>query len=327
MKKIWLVAAASSVVLSSSLFADTIQGTGTAITMPTTATFTGSQVAYNGSASITTEPAIFWNNPAAVPATYLSQNEPANTTYANFGDVLAGLSTTSNLIGSNLVNGNVNGSYYAITSSSLCGSTNTTCDPTTGSTTTSTYSSTDATALEFSLVRSTTAETIATIFDSSSETPYTTFGYYLISGFTGAPNQFIPIYTGTGTLGSGANTNNGYESFVPGPAGTAYGFYATVCYSGLNTNCETYTTNNGNFGVNNGGAAWNHFAEETLGNGNIAIGFTDTNGFYANGIGTFANLVVELQFASSTPEPGTTAMLGLGLVALAFFGRRRLARS
>jgi hypothetical protein len=172
----------------------------------------------------------------------------------------------------------------------------------------------------FNFVRSATSYDITLLFaDSSLDTGNsavgTVFGYYVGDVFT-------QIYT-VGLTSSPTGT----EAFDPTPAGNAYGFYATVCYSpGV---CETYTTGEGNFGNDSAAAAWNHFALFQLSDGNYAMGFTAQNGWFGEDWGDFNDVVVELSAVNPTPsgavpEPGTMLMMGSALLGLGMLaGRRR----
>jgi hypothetical protein len=119
-----------------------------------------------------------------------------------------------------------------------------------------------------------------------------------------------------------------------------YGFYDTVCYqasAGVCTYSVTYTTGAGNWSTNAsgnpylGGLGWNHFALFELADGTEVLGFTDNpwgpgNANSTEGIGDFNDIVVALQPPTSTPEPGTIAVMGLGLAGLGLLGRRRFAK-
>jgi hypothetical protein len=133
----------------------------------------------------------------------------------------------------------------------------------------------------------------------------TVFGYYV-------GNTFTPIYTPTDTA-----SPTPAAPFDPGTLGTSYGFYATVCYA-VN-DCETYTTGEGNSGNVGGAAAWNHFALFQLASGNYVLGFTAADAMEGESLGDFNDVVVEIQ---AIPEPASIAVVGLGLAALAYFGRR-----
>jgi hypothetical protein len=166
--------------------------------------------------------------------------------------------------------------------------------------------------VDFDFVSNATAYQISLLFaDSSLDTGNaaqgTVFGYY-------AGNQFTPLYTPVDS-----NSPSVSMPFDPAASGTSYGFYATVCYGA--SLCETYTTGEGNFGNDGGAAGWNHFALFQLASGSYVLGFEDTNNFGGEGFGDFNDIVVELKVAS-TPEPGTTAMMGLGLMAFAYFWRK-----
>jgi PEP-CTERM motif len=175
----------------------------------------------------------------------------------------------------------------------------------------------------FNFVRNATAYNINLLYASSgldtgasgSGVKGTVFGYYVGSTFT-------PLYTVGVTTTPGAK-----QAFSPGGSGTAYGFYATVCYSTTVGDCATYTTGAGNSGSNTGGAAWNHFALFNLGSSaqNYVIGFTGQNGMFGENIGDFQDVVIELSQAS-VPEPGTVAVMSLGLAALGLLGRRRFLK-
>lgn len=308
MKKL-LVLSAAVVVLSGSMFADTVNNLGSAAgftAIPTTTSFTSGMTAWSSSFITTNVQSPFWNNP--------SQDSLVNGHLANVGDVLAGLATGTNLIGGDLTGfvgtgDTVHGNYYAATGGSG--------DPNTGgSAETVNGMSGMTTSLAFNLTRNAAAYNIALLFaDSSFDTGSgtgTVFGTYTGSGSSITLNQLFQP----------ANHTSG--PIVPEGALNAsgnYGFYATVCYSA--GNCETYTTGNGNFGTATGAQAWNHFALFQLASGSYVLGFEDANGMFTEGIGDFNDIVVELV---AVPEPGTVAIMGLGLAALGLLGRRRLVR-
>jgi hypothetical protein len=180
----------------------------------------------------------------------------------------------------------------------------------------------------FAFVRNATAYNVVLLFADSGEdtgsNPYAGAQGSQIGTYAGS--TMTPLYNVGLTF-----SPTGSQVFNPGPLGTQYGFYETVCYSssaGVCTSFETYTSGNGNYGTSTGGAAWNHFAVFQLASGSYVIGFTGQNGLYGENIGDFQDTVIELQVASalSAPEPGTIAMMGLGLAALGFVGRRRFAR-
>jgi len=310
MKKL-LVLSAAVVALSGSILADTVNNLGSAAgftAIPTTTSFSSTMTPWSTGYITTNVQTPFWNNP--------SSDVLANGHMTNVGDVLAGLATGTNLIGSDLVGGiplftdTVNGSYYAATGAVG--------DPNTGGAAeTVNGMSGNTTALAFNLTRNAAAYNIALLFADSSEdtgnaSTGTTFGTYTGSGSTITLNPLLNPTNNT----SGAPVQEGAFN-----ATGTYGFYATVCYSA--GNCETYTTGNGNFGNVSGGAAWNHFALFQLASGSYVLGFEDGNGLFTEGIGDFNDVVVELV---AVPEPGTIAIMGLGLAALGVLGRRRLAR-
>lgn len=310
MKKL-LIAAAAVVVLSGSMFADTVNNLGSAAgftAIPSTSAFTTSMIAWSSSNILTDTQVPFWNNP--------SLDNLADGHYANVGDVLAGLATGTNEIGTDLTGtvgtgDQINGDYYAATGGGPG-------DPNTGgSADTVNGQSGSTTALAFNFTRNAVAYNIALLFaDSSFDTGSgmgTVFGTYTGTGSSITLNPLFQPANNT----TGVAINEGAFS-----ASGTYGFYATVCYSV--GNCETYTTGDGNFGAASGAQAWNHFALFQLASGNYVLGFEDGNGMFTEGIGDFNDIVVELQVV---PEPATIAIMGLGLAALGLLGRRRFARN
>jgi hypothetical protein len=120
----------------------------------------------------------------------------------------------------------------------------------------------------------------------------------------------------------------GTTSFNPGVSGTAYGFYDTVCYAasaGVCSSSETYYTGQASTGNALFAPDWNHFALFQLASGGYVIGFTGQNGNFGEGQGDFQDTVLELKL-QGVPEPGTVAIMGLGLAAIGFLGRRRFAK-
>jgi hypothetical protein len=333
------------------MFADTIWvGSAGSIqsVAAVTSTFTTTQAAYTGSAINTTNAQVpFWNNP--------SQDNLFDGHAANVGDVLAGLATNTNEIGTNLTGGagvttnDVHASFFAGAGGS---------DPMNAAAPTSVAglgTETVVPTLEFSFMSQATAQQVSILFadsglDTGTPGSATTFGTYLLtSGACGTNCQFTPTVISntvgnntTGTAGS-AVADSSYGNT------TVYGYYATVCYkfvSGVCTQSVTYTTGAGNFSNNItpdpnqnnnllGALGWNHFAFFELANGTMVFGFEDspwglgtTNG--VEGIGDFNDLIFAVTgnapFASSTPEPGTIAIMGLGLATLGMIGRRRFAK-
>jgi hypothetical protein len=376
MKKIWLFSVAL-VALSGGMFADSIYtGSGTTtvgalISVPTTAVFSAvynsgtapqGQLAYTGSA--VAAPAIgvaFWNNPTS-DGTPPPSPALVDGHIANVGDVLAGLATGTNLIGTTNLTGTpstvtpntgtvINGSYFADT---VGGTTN-------GNGVTTYTSGTSLTpALEFQFQSAQTAFTISLLFaDSSQDTGVTggatSIGTYIIMGgvFTEASvldGAVANNTTGTATALTVTNAQHNSELVVNN--GTIYGFYATVCYVWNGTTCTasvTYTTGNGNFitpttidsantlasgsGYLNA-LGWNHFALFELASGEEVLGFTDTFNTIGStvgdneGLGDYNDVIIGLvgNQGVSTPEPGTIAIMGLGLAGLGLLGRRRFAK-
>jgi hypothetical protein len=359
MKKL-LVMSAGLVALSGSMFADTIgSGTGvlTYIGGTPISTFVGQQATYNASsfpgAPVGTP---FWNNPSsdgvAPPPPQLADGH-----IANVGDVLAGLATGSDLIGTNL-NGtpspstpntstSINGAWYGTASGNG--------NPSTGATQTisnvSVNGGTSTAAveltptLEFSFMSQATAFNIALLFadsgnDTGSAPGGTVFGTYTETATNSGVFTLTPLTSASDDV-TGATTI-ATNDVIGGGAGAFYGFYATVCYqvsSGACTQSVTYTTGAGNFTTNEGSGTmfagalgWNHFALFELASGEEVIGFTDTPFSLATnteGLGDYNDIVVGLTGNSAinfTPEPGTIGIMGLGLAGLGLIGRRRFAK-
>jgi hypothetical protein len=310
--KRFLFLSAAVVVLSGSMFADTVNSLGSTAgftAIGSTASFSGAMAGWTSSFITTDVQTPFWNNP--------SQDNLLSGHLSNVGDVLAGLAAGTDEIGADLTGvvgtgDQIHGSYYGVTGGGSG-------DPNTGGAAETVNGMAGmTTALAFNLTRNAVAYNIALLFaDSSFDTGSgsgTVFGTYTGSGSALTLNPLFQPATNT----SGIPVNEG----VFNPSGT-YGFYATVCYSA--GNCETYTTGNGNFGigVTTAGQAWNHFALFQLASGNYVLGFEDANGMFTEGIGDFNDIVVALV---ATPEPGTIGIMGLGLAALGVIGRRRFAR-
>jgi hypothetical protein len=352
MKKIWLLSAAV-VALSASMFADSIYtGSGTTsngnfFSVGATSTFCCSATP---AGTLNTQTP-FWNNysgdTVVTPAgTNANQN--------NVGDILAGSTTGTNLVGgtTNLTGTptvlgtttQVNGSYYALTSAAGG-------DPVAVNTTGTSVNP----ALDFQLQSTQTAYTVSLLFaDSQNNTgtpgTATVIGTYIMLGgvFTTAsmidPDVANNDTTGTALPLTVTNTQGNHE--LVQNAGTVYGFYATVCYAFTGTTCTasvTYTTGNGNFvtpgftGTQDAGwlgaLGWNHFAMFNLASGEEVIGFEDSpwplgSSNTPEGEGDFNDVVIGLVGNStpSVPEPGTIAIMGLGLASLGIIGRRRFAK-
>lgn len=284
MKKL-LLASAAVVVLSGSMFADTVTMTGGSATAFAFGGATPTWISYG------TDPgagAPFWNDASDDTGT-------GGSHLMNIGYVLTdtgGLTGTPSVLGTDTVSTMYTGAGGA--------------DPT-----------------AFNFVRNAVSYNVTLLFADS--------GMNTGANPSGAVGSQIGYYVGstmTALYNVGPTTSpTGSQTFNPGSAGTAYGFYDTVCYSasaGVCTSSETYMTS----GVNTGpytGTAWNHFALFQLASGSYVIGFTGQNGLFGEHIGDFQDTVIELSLAS-VPEPGTIAIMGLGLAALGFLGRRRFAR-
>lgn len=293
--KRYLFIVAAVVVLAGSMLADTVVCPacvgGTYSAFP--ATFSLSTKAFTGSDPGLASP-VFWNNPSDDTGIGPGQS---GSHMMNVGYVLTdsgGVTGTPSVIGSDSVT-----SDFVATGGADPGA--------------------------FAFVRNATAYNVVLLFaDSGMNTggnPYagvvgSQIGYYVGGTYT-------PLYNLGLTL-----SPTGSEAFTAG-LGTQYGFYDTICYAasgGFCTSFETYTSGNGNYGTSNGGAAWNHFALFQLASGNYVIGFTGQNGLYGEDTGDFQDTLIELQAIVSAPEPGTVAIMGLGLAALGLVGRRRFGR-
>jgi len=374
MKKLWLLSA-GLVALSGSMFADTIGTSGACtpcglVAVPITTGvgvgFTSTQIAYTGApVNVTNAQVPFWNNPSG---------DTINNHVANVGDVMAGVTTNTNLIGGNLGGGtgalntgtyNINGSYYA--SGTGNGDPVTSTPNTFGSGTlsvnglsTTTYTS-EVPTLEFSFQSAATAYSIALLFaDSSQNTGCaagancpivagTSDGIGTVWGTYTESNTNTGIFTLTQLNDPTNNTSGTASGGIPGgplaASGSYYGFYATVCYQSTNvgnvsacTYSVTYTSGAGNFTTQttnttyDGGLGWNHFALFELASGEEVIGFEDGpwapgNSNSLESIGDFNDIIIGLNPpGSAAPEPGTVAIMGLGLAGLGLIGRRRYAK-
>lgn len=309
--KDWLLAVAATGVLCGSLFADTITGTGSLVgfTPPTsTQNWAGAGTAPTTG---TKTPGVFWNNPSDDGS--ITGDPNSGNHLLNIGYLLSGTGGFAGGV-TNVFNGTTDsmtgGSQYVGTSGA---------DPT-----------------SFNFVSSAAAENITLLFADGGEdtgnTPNT-------SGLL--PFLQIGYYQGTCTFITAGGCSNGtvlYNSVAQqtstaaltsqpfNPTGT-YGFYGIVCYqSSTIASCETYTTN-GNSGpwTNYGtGDAWNHFAAFQTAQGNWIVGFTGQNQLLGENQGDFQDAVI--QISSAVPEPGTAAIMGLGLAALGVLARRRFAK-
>jgi hypothetical protein len=296
-KKLW-IASAAVVALSGSIFADTVSGTGTFTAFP--AGFASSTPAWiNNATPPLTTGAPFWNDASddtgIGPGQGLSHLMNVGYVLTNTG----GTTGTSSVIGSDTVSTDYLGTAGA--------------DPS-----------------AFSFIRGVTSYNVALLFADSgmnsggnpvgAGSPISPagvvgsqFGYYVGSTFTMLYNV--------------GQTTTPTATKVFNPTGN-YGFYDTVCYgvtNGVCTNFETYTSSNGNTG-NYPLASWNHFALFQLASGNYVIGFTGQNGMYGENQGDFQDTLVELVNTTATPEPGTIAIIGLGLAGLGLLGRRRFLK-
>jgi len=335
MKKFWLLSA-GLVALSGSIFADIIWSgsSGSLITIPATGSITPPPT--YGPPISTQNQAPFWNNPSGDTA--------ALGHLANIGAVLDGVTTQSDLIGSNLsggVGGNVSGSYFSFAPGDATSGGGDPAGVTPNTATTQTPS------LEFSFMSAATAFNVSVLFADSgldggtgnSGGPATVFGYYYGSG------AGIQLHQLGGSVNNNT-TGTSPQSLATGAtldgAGAVYGFYATVCYLYSGSTCTgsvTYTTGAGNY-TNNiaagnqylGALDWNHFAFFNLTNGEEVLAFEDTpfalgSTFDTEGEGDFNDVVIGLignpAVGSSAPEPGTIAIMGLGLAGLGLIGRRR----
>lgn len=352
MKKLLLLSAAL-VALSSGLFADTIfvGSNGSLTAIPTTTSFTTTQLPYTGSPVNQTNTQVpFWNNPSQ-DSTGLKDGNVANV-----GDVLAGLATGTNQIGGNLAGTPspttpntttvISGSYFAGPTGNG--------DPVSTATPTAVPglgAEVVVPSLEFSFTSQGTSLQVATLFaDSGLDCPsggsvpcgtgqYTSYGTYILAnGACGSNCQFTP--TAIGTVVNNISGTTGASTTDPNDGNTTvYGYYATVCYSFSGSTCNTsitYTTGAGNFTntTNNPGLLaaldWNHFAYFELASGQMVFGFEDGLSVGNEGIGDFNDLIFTVTgnpaFGSTAPEPGTIAIMGLGLAGLGLIGRRRFAK-
>jgi hypothetical protein len=358
MRKFWLISA-GLVAVSGSIFADTIwtgsAGSLTAIPGPTSNAFVTTQTPWTGaSVNVTNAQVPFWNNPSGDSVGLKIAN------VANVGDVLAGLATGTNLIGGNLSGTpagsgppntatTINGSYFANSGGNG--------DPISASAPTSIPglgTETVTPALEFSFMSNANALTASVLFaDSTLNTGVTgtstVFGTYILANNPsgcGANCQFTPTVVNGDVTNNISGTPGANSSTFGYGASTVYGYYATVCYITSGSTCTasiTYTTGAGNFTSGNfssspselAGLAWNHFAFFELASGEMVFGFEDSpwgpsSVNSTEGIGDFNDVIFAVNgnppFGPSAPEPGTIAIMGLGLAGLGIMGRRRFAK-
>jgi hypothetical protein len=289
MKSLW-IACAAIVVASGSMLADTISSTGTLSAFPVNfAIGTPTWISNATNPGPPTNGTPFWNN--ASDDTGVGSSHLMNIGY--------GLTGTGGFASSIL---------------------------TMGETTTGATDLTNGLAdVPFSFVRNAAAYNISLLYANSglntghswlqgTAAVGSVIGYYVGSTFT-------PIYT------VGQTTSvTGTQAFNPGGSGTVYGFYDTICYAvsaGVCTDFATYTTGGQTVGNDTGGSAWNHFALFQLASGSYVLGFTGQNGVFGEYHGDYQDTVIEISLA---PEPGTVAIMGLGLAALGLLGRRRFVK-
>ncbi len=340
MKKLLLLSAAL-VALSGSIFADTINvgstSTGVLVPVPATASFQATMTPYTGGpVNVTNTQVPFWNNPSADTGGSIIVPH-----LANVGDVLSGLATGTSPVPADVSGGNINGSYYA----SAAGNGDPVSTVAPGAVAGLPGTDSVVPALEFNFLSSQTAMAISLLFaDSSQDTGTapmgTTFGTYIVPGGGSIQTYQVggPI-ADTMTPTAFANLSSTYFN-----ATTVYGFYATVCYhstAGVCDNSVTYTTGAGNYSTNIpsgsgylGGLGWNHFAFFELADGEWALGFSDSP--WALGTPNSVDALGDYNDAifgitgnapfSAAPEPGTVAIMGLGLAGLGMIGRRRFAK-
>jgi hypothetical protein len=171
----------------------------------------------------------------------------------------------------------------------------------------------------FRFVRAATAYNIVLLYANGGENTGGNAG----NGVVGSSFGFYTGSTSSVIYNVNQTTSpTGLQSFNPTSAGNSWGFFDIVCYAA--NSCETYTTGDGNGGAYPGGAGWNHFALFQLADGNIVIGFTGQNGVFGEYHGDYQDTVIEL---IAIPEPGTVAIMGLGLAALGLLGRRRFVKN
>jgi len=286
MRNLW-IASAAVVLLSGSLMADTVSSTGTMTAFPTG--FAATTPIWTGYATPPTangNQGIFWNDASDDVG---NGGAPGNH-LMNIGYALTGTGAFST-------------SILTPVSDTITGATDL---------------SASGVSVNFNFVRNALSYNIALIYANSGVNnvngAMTSFGYYVGTTLT-------PIY---GNI-SNTSTPLAAQAFNPGTSGTNYGFYETVCYSAGTSNCETFETGGADSGAYPASTAWNHFALFQLADGNYVIGFTGQNGMFGEGNGDYQDTVIELTQLAA-PEPGTVAIMGLGLAALGLLGRRRFAK-
>ena len=163
----------------------------------------------------------------------------------------------------------------------------------------------------------------------------TAIGIYDVSN----PANKIQIFA-SGTIpssvgGSGVNVN------TAGIGGSGlYGFYATTCQvAAVGANCYTFysdaslnpsVTNIGSGTVVESAGTHQHFALFTTGDpGTFYLGYEDSvqTGVFTGVLGTekdgdYNDVIIKL--TSTIPEPGTLAIVSLGLLALGFGAKRKV---
>lgn len=366
MKKFLLLsaglAALSGTMLADSIWYGSGSTASTLVSVGSTATFVSGMASFPAGSPYGNTQTPFWNNPSGDVINSDTNHTNVGDVLSGYstGTNLIGSNLTGSVTAPLQTTGTINGSYLAYASSGIGDPVNNT--TTSGNVNINgggLQAATEATnTLEFSFQTQQTAYTIALLFaDSGLDTGClagsnctsaggigTTFGVYTETASGSGVFTFTPITTpGNNTSGTATTiaTNDVLDSVTNG----VYGFYATVCYAysttaGVSTctSSVTYTTGAGNFSTNASGnnylngLGWNHFALFELANGEEVIGFEDspwTPGSTPNGgegIGDFNDIIIALTPPLTAPEPGTIAIMGLGLAGLGLVSRRRFAK-